>query len=108
MIAIATFVLQIAMFVVTILVLPSLGPGGLPGFIRYSLYAVLLWGCFILSTSVTSAALGGEVSIAGYLAAAVAAYFLGTVVFLGRRPAATPPSGTAVGRKPASGGDDSQ
>lgn len=80
MLSLAVMVLQISMFLVTILLLPCLGPAGIAGFIRYTLSAVILWGCFILSTNATNVALGGDVSFKAYLAAGFAAYMLGSLV----------------------------
>ena len=80
MLSISAMVLQVAMFLVTIFLLPCSGPVGRAGFVRYTLYVALLWGCFILSTNFTNVALGADVFCKAYLAAGFAAYLLGALV----------------------------
>ena len=60
-------VLQVAMFLVTILLLPCLCPVGPAGFIRFTLYAVLLWEFFLLRVGGINAARGAEAHCMAYL-----------------------------------------
>ena len=78
MLNIAALILQIGLFIGAAFVLPYFGPIGLPGFLRYTLYSILLWGAYTIVAIGIDILLGTDTPGAGYLALGFMAFLLGS------------------------------